>query len=131
MEDNGIKNVQIRESSVRHSTTASGWQARLRKNIPKWGAWCPDTSGGLETELSSDQYIQIDLLALKNITRIATQGREYNGGSQFVSKYLVSHSNEGRKWNYYYKHDDPRDTFNNKAKVDSSNFYSRGFSIRY
>ena len=111
MESGKINDSQITVSSVRPGTTASGEQARLRRNIPDWGAWCFDTSGGLESELRSDQFIQVDLLSLKNITEIATQGREYNGGTQLVWRYIVSYSRDGRTWNYY-KDDGARDTFN-------------------
>ena len=110
MENGKIKDSQITVSSVRPGTTASGEQARLRRNIPDWGAWCFDTSKGLKNELSSDQYIQVDLLVLTNITGIATQGREYNGGNQLVWRYIVSYSKDRRTWNYY-KEDGASATF--------------------
>ena len=113
MEDGRIKNSRIRVSSVRPSTTASGEQARLRKNIPPWGAWCPDTSGA--NKLSADEYIEVDLLAPTKITAIATQGREYNNANQLFRKYILSFSNDGRTWNFYNK-DDGSETFNG-AKV--------------
>ena len=101
METDKIKDSQITVTSIRPGTTASGEQARLRRNIPDWGAWCFDTSRGLKNTLSSDQYIQVDLLVLTNITGIATQGREYKGGNQVVWRYIVSYSRDGRTWNYY------------------------------
>ncbi len=89
MADRTIKDSQITTSSVQH--TAYGWQARLHQNIPNWGAWCPDVSGGSKTKRNYDQYIQIDLLKLTKITRIATQGREYAGGKEYVKDYKISY----------------------------------------
>ena len=115
MEDGRIKDSQIRVSGIRAGTTASGRQARLRKNIPDWGAWCPDTSGGSSSKLSSDQYIQIDLLTETKLTGIATQGREYNGAKGIFRRYVVSSSKDGRKW-IHYNQNDGGETFDG-AKV--------------
>ena len=99
MADGRIKDSQITVSSF--FKTAYGGQARLRQNIPMWGAWCPDVSGGKIREKNYDQYIQIDLLNLTKITRIATQGREYNGGTEWVQDYKLSYRKDGEVWYYY------------------------------
>ncbi len=112
MADRTIKDSQIKTSSVRR--TAYGWQARLRQNIPSWGAWCANTSGGSETKRNYDQYIQIDLLKLTKITGIATQGREYNGGIEYVKDYKISYSNDSLNWTFYRG----KDQAANETKVD-------------
>ena len=99
MANGRIKNSQITVSSF--LSTAYGWKARLHQNIPMWGAWCPDVSGGKIREKNYDQYIEIDLLNLTKITRIATQGRQYNGGTQWVMDYKLSYRRDGRVWNFY------------------------------
>jgi hypothetical protein len=99
MADSRIKDSQIKVSSVLR--TAYGGQARLRQNIPLWGAWCPDASGGKIREKNYDQYIQIDLLNLTKITRIATQGREYNGGTEMVKDYKIQYRKYGGVWYFY------------------------------
>ena len=101
MEDNRINDTQIMASSVRVNSTANGTHARLRQNITQWGAWCPDVSGGSRTELNYDQYIQIDLLTLTKISRIATQGREHAGGKEWVKYFQISYSRNDGVWNFY------------------------------
>ena len=106
MEDFRIKNSQITTSSVLDGTTAYGWQARLNQNIHGWGAWCPDGSGGKTTEKIYDQYIQIDLLKLTKITGIATQGRQYFGGREYVRDYKISYRRDGGVWYFYREKDE-------------------------
>ena len=112
MADRTIKDSQITTSGVLRE--AYGWQARLRQNIPSWGAWCANTSGGSETKRNYDQYIQIDLLKLTNITRIATQGREYSGGTEYVEDYRISYSKDNLNWIFYRG----KDQAANETKVD-------------
>ena len=112
MADRTIKDSQITTSSVHR--TAYGWQARLRQNIPNWGAWCVDVSVGSRTERNYDQYIQIDLLKLTNITRIATQGREHYGGKEYVKDYKISYSEDSLNWIFYRE----KDQASNETKVD-------------
>ncbi len=112
MADRTINDSQITTSSVLRS--AYGWQARLRQNIPPWGAWCPDISGGSRTKRNYDQYIQIDLLKLTNITGIATQGREHAGGEDYVKDYKISYSEDSLTWIFYRG----KDQASNETKVD-------------
>jgi hypothetical protein len=99
MADGRIKDSQITVSGF--LKTADGGQARLRQNIPDWGAWCVDVSGGKIRDKNYDQHIQIDLLNLTKITRIATQGREYNGGTERVKDYKLLYRKDGGQWHYY------------------------------
>ena len=103
MADGRIKDSQITVTSV--IGTAYGGQARLRQNIPDWGAWCANVSGGKMIENNYDQYIEIDLLNLTKITRIATQGREYNGGREIVKDYKISYRKDGGQWHFYRRKD--------------------------
>ena len=105
MADRRINDSQITTSSVLKTSSGhhppSGWQARLNRNIKSWGAWCPDISRGSETEKNYDQYIQIDLLHLTNITGIATQGRQHGKGTEYVRDYKISYKKDGGKWDFY------------------------------
>ena len=105
MEGFRIKDSQITTSSVLKGTTAYGWQTRLNQNIGDWGAWCPDGSGGKITERNYDQYIQIDLLNLTKITRIATQGRELSKARDYVKDYKISYRRDGGVWDFYREKD--------------------------
>ena len=101
MMDGRIKDSQITNSSVLEKRSPYGWQARLNQNIEPWAAWCPDNSGGKMNEKNYDQYIQIDLLNLTKITGIATQGREYLGGIEYVKDYKISYRRDGGIWYFY------------------------------
>ena len=102
MEDGRIKDSQITTSSVlKGPISPYGYKARLNQNIPPWGAWCPDVSGGKRNEKNYDQYIQIDLLNLTKITGIATQGRDFFGGKEYVRDYKISYERDGGVWNFY------------------------------
>ena len=111
MADGTIKNSQITTSSVLR--TAYGWQARLRQNIPVWGAWC--VARALSMGWNYDQYIEIDLLKLTKITGIATQGRKYNGGKDYVKNYKISYSEDSLNWIFYRE----KDQAANETKVDT------------
>ena len=113
MEDGRIKDSQITTSGVAGGTTARGWQARLNMNIPKYGAWCVNVSGGLKKYKNYDQYIQIDLVNLMTITGIATQGR--SKGKEHVKEYKISYSKDNLNW-IFYKEKDLMST--NKTKVN-------------
>ena len=105
MADHRIKDSQITTSSVLKGRSPHGWQARLNQNIPPWGAWCPDISGGKINETNYDQYIQIDLLTLTKITGIATQERQYLGGREYVKDYKIWYRRDGGIWNFYKEKD--------------------------
>jgi hypothetical protein len=103
MADGRIKDSQIRVSSL--LSTAYGGQARLRQNIPNWGAWCANVSGGKITTRNYDQYILIDLLNLTKITGIATQGRECNGGREWAKDYKLFFRKDDAPWYFYRRKD--------------------------
>ena len=100
MENKTIKDSQITVSSI-FDKLNSGKTARLRTNILNWGAWCPNITNAEKENIYYDEYIQIDLLHLTTITKVATQGRELAGGKQFVETYQISYSYDNRKWMYY------------------------------
>jgi hypothetical protein len=100
MEDGRIKDSQINVTGVLREE-AYGGQARLHQNIPYWGAWCPAVSGGSTCFRNYDQHILIDLLNLTKITGIATQGREYNTGTEKVKNYKLSYRKYGGVWHFY------------------------------
>ena len=100
MADGRIKNSHITVTRVHR--TAYGEQARLHQNIPEWGAWCVDVSRGLTYFRNYDQHIEIDLVNLTKITGIATQGREYNEGTEKVEDYKLSYRKDGGDyWHFY------------------------------
>ena len=105
MENKTIKDSQITVSSI-FDKLNSGKTARLRTNILNWGAWCPNITNAEKENIYYDEYIQIDLLHLTTITKVATQGREFLGGREFVKTYQISYSYDNRKWMYYRENSD-------------------------
>ena len=100
MADRSIKDWQITTSGVIKGNSSYGWQARLKQDIPQWGGWCLDNSGGKKDEKNYDQYIQIDLLSLTKVAGIATQGRECLGG-EYVRDYKIFYRRDGEAWDFY------------------------------
>ncbi|EDO29042.1 predicted protein, partial [Nematostella vectensis] len=47
------------------------------------------------------EYLQINLLVLKYITKVATQGKNEVGGSQWVTRYRLDYSQDGTNWLVY------------------------------
>ncbi|CAB4041251.1 Hypothetical predicted protein, partial [Paramuricea clavata] len=115
MADGRIKDSQITVSGF--LKTADGRQARLRQNIPNWGAWCVVVSEGRIREKNYDQYIEIDLLNLTKITGIATQGREFNGGSEWVKDYKIQYRKDGGIWYFYQGKDQAVKIFRGNTNV--------------
>eukprot|EP00794_Sanderia_malayensis_P000103 gene103-713_t len=76
MGSSAILQAQITASST-HSPALSPWHARLNH----YSAWCTS---------ESTPHLQVDLLTLKIITDIATQGR--HGNNQFVTAYNIGYS---------------------------------------
>ena len=74
------------------------------------GAWIPKVS-------SASEYLQIDLLEIRNISSILTQGRDASGCgcSEWVSEYTLSYSLCGGFWKEY--------KTDGIIKVDSSDYF--------
>ena len=116
MEDGRIKDSQITISGIARGTTAYGWLARLNRNTTLYGAWCVNVSAESRSDRNYDQYIQIDLLNLTTITGIATQGREYGGGTEYVKDYKISYSKDSLNW-IFYKEEDLMSTKKTKVNI--------------
>ncbi|XP_071615057.1 coagulation factor V [Heliangelus exortis] len=95
MQNGEIKNSQITASSVKASwfNTWSPSLARLSQE-GKVNAWRPKLN-------NKQQWLQIDLLTIKKITAIATQGVKSMSSENFVKTYLVLYSDEGSEWKSY------------------------------
>ena len=105
MQDGRIKDSQIKASSMIKGKSPFPRLARLNRNIPSWGGWCPDFTGGKMFEKNYDQYIEIDLVNLTEITGIATQGRSYSGGKEYAKDYKISYRKDGGEWDFFKKED--------------------------
>ncbi|KAM6310335.1 coagulation factor V [Aegotheles albertisi] len=114
MESGEIKNSQITASSVKTSwfNTWDSSLARLNQN-GKINAWRAKLN-------NKQQWLQIDLLTIKKITAIATQGTKSISAENFVKTYVIQYSNEGSEWKSY------TDDASSVAKVFLGNENSSG-----
>ena len=106
MENGGVLDEQITASSELNNSTA--YQGRLnahesvQRSTVKSGAWVAGTS-------DQSQWLQIDLFDEESlISRVATQGRNQDvswdlANSQWVERYKLQYSNDGRDFEYYYE----------------------------
>ena len=96
MESRAISDAQISASSEYDSKHAA-IQGRLnfQASDGKSGAWTAKNT-------DQNQWLQADLGNSKNITQLATQGR--NGNNQWVTSYKVEYSNNGVSFYCYQEH---------------------------
>ncbi|XP_032218392.2 venom prothrombin activator omicarin-C non-catalytic subunit isoform X2 [Nematostella vectensis] len=95
MQSGGIRDFQISSTSSK-SPMLSASAARLHNTVDMpntFGAWCADIT-------DTNQYLQIDLLTTVNLSAVASQGFDFAGG-QWVSRYTLSYSCDGRTWARY------------------------------
>ncbi|XP_027536906.1 coagulation factor V [Neopelma chrysocephalum] len=95
MENGEIKNTQITASSAKTSwfNTWDPSLARLNQK-GKMNAWRAKLN-------NNQQWLQIDLLTVKKITAIATQGVTSMSTENFVKTYVILYSDEGSEWKSY------------------------------
>ena len=89
MESGTIKSHQLSSN-----TNYKGWDAtngRLRN--PK--AWCGKSND------PTSEYFQIDLLRVRQVSAIATQGLEHLIRDYYVETYTIKYSYDGAMWFYY------------------------------
>ncbi|XP_048579786.1 lactadherin isoform X2 [Nematostella vectensis] len=100
METKSIADSQITASSF-VDFTWSPKDGRIRNSYNAgvtWGCWRPATA-------QAGEYLQVDLLAVKNINKVATQGQPYTSDqpnlTHWVTRYVLSYSLDGITWTTY------------------------------
>ena len=117
MESGAIADSQLTASSeynAYHSTKRSRLHTKEISALAR-GAWVSLTN-------DANQWLQIDVGKVLNVTHIATQGRNTYSPSQYVTKYKVQYSNDGQTFQFYKREGQPSD--------EVRNFYSFFFSPR-
>ncbi|XP_055964538.1 LOW QUALITY PROTEIN: coagulation factor V [Sorex fumeus] len=96
METGHIKDEQITASSFKKSWWGDYWKpARARLNAQgRVNAWQPKAN-------NHKQWLQIDLLKVKKITAIVTQGCTSLSSEMYVRSYTIQYSDQGVKWKPY------------------------------
>uniref|UniRef100_A0A8C6NS43 receptor protein-tyrosine kinase n=1 Tax=Nothobranchius furzeri TaxID=105023 RepID=A0A8C6NS43_NOTFU len=91
-----IQDEDISASSQWSDSTAARFGRLDSDNGDGDGAWCPDIVSESD-ELK--EYLQVDLLSLRFITLVGTQGRHADGmGNEFARRYRIKYSRDGRNW---------------------------------
>ena len=91
MEDGGIPDSRITASSELDHYHGSR-NARLNHLSPVTGSWSAKTN-------DLNQWIQADLVELKQVSGVVTQGRNAFG-QQWVTKFIVQCSDNSDIWSY-------------------------------
>ncbi|XP_068815645.1 coagulation factor V [Struthio camelus] len=95
MENGEIKNTQITASSAK-TTWFKVWEPFLARLglTGKINAWRAKSN-------NNQQWLQIDLLTIKKITAVATQGAKSMSSENFVKSYVILYSDQGSEWKSY------------------------------
>uniref|UniRef100_A0A8C7BTN7 Coagulation factor V n=1 Tax=Neovison vison TaxID=452646 RepID=A0A8C7BTN7_NEOVI len=96
MENGKIENKQITASSFKKSWWGDYWEPfRARLNAQgRVNAWQAKAN-------NNQQWLQIDLLTIKKITAIVTQGCKSLSAEMYVKSYSIQYSDQGMEWKPY------------------------------
>ena len=105
MESGEISDSQISASSeTDYNHAARQGRLNFKETSRKSGGWSAKSKDG-------QQWLQIDLLYQDTkVAGVATQGRHYStdwphgSHSQWVSKYMLQYSNDGKNFEYFKEH---------------------------
>lgn len=93
--DLGMESRKITKSQLSSNTNDDGWDAdkgRLRNSR----AWCSKSNN------PTSEYFQIDLLRVRHVSAIATQGvKAFLLYNYYVETYMIKYSYDGATWFYY------------------------------
>ncbi|XP_022415864.1 coagulation factor V isoform X1 [Delphinapterus leucas] len=129
MESGKIENKQITASSIKNSWWGDYWEpfiARLNAQ-GRVNAWQAKAN-------NNNQWLQIDLLKIKKITAIVTQGCKSLSSEMYVKSYTIQYSDQGVKWKPYREKSSLVDKIfegNNNIKGHAKNFFNPPIISRF
>ena len=89
----GLEDGRVQDSQLSSYTHDHGWDP-FKARLNSGSAWCSDTND------VNHEFLQIDLLNVQHISRIATQGvRSY--WSYYVITFVIEYSHDGTTWFTY------------------------------
>uniref|UniRef100_A0A669BB47 ferroxidase n=1 Tax=Oreochromis niloticus TaxID=8128 RepID=A0A669BB47_ORENI len=90
----GLESGSVKDGEITAINTRGYWEPHLARlnNQGKYNAWSTD---------KNSSFIQVDFQRPVVISQVATQGAKQMFYSQYVVKYLISYSNDRRKWIFY------------------------------
>ncbi|XP_030890818.1 coagulation factor V [Leptonychotes weddellii] len=129
MESGKIENKQITASSFKKSWWGDYWEpfcARLNAQ-GRVNAWQAKAN-------NNKQWLQIDLLKIKKITAIVTQGCKSLSSEMYVKSYSIHYSDQGMEWKPYRQKSSMVDKIfkgNNNIKGHVKNFFNPPIISRF
>ncbi|XP_060152612.1 coagulation factor V isoform X2 [Globicephala melas] len=129
MESGKIENKQITASSIKNSWWGDYWEPFLaRLNAQgRVNAWQAKAN-------NNNQWLQIDLLKIKKITAIVTQGCKSLSSEMYVKSYTIQYSDQGVEWKPYREKSSLVDKIfegNNNIKGHAKNFFNPPIISRF
>ncbi|KAM7336184.1 hypothetical protein ACRRTK_004677 [Alexandromys fortis] len=129
LEDGRIENKQITASSFKKSWWGDYWEpSRARLNAQgRVNAWQAKAN-------NNKQWLQIDLLKIKKITAIVTQGCKSLSSEMYVKSYSIQYSDQGMEWKPYRQKSSMVDKIfegNSNTKGQMKNFFNPPIISRF
>ncbi|XP_070624220.1 coagulation factor V isoform X1 [Bos indicus] len=129
MESGKIENKQITASSFKKSWWGNYWEPFLaRLNAQgRVNAWQAKAN-------NNNQWLQIDLLKIKKITAIVTQGCKSLSSEMYVKSYTIHYSDQGTDWKPYREKSSMVDKIfegNNNVRGHVKNFFNPPIISRF
>ncbi|XP_048213738.1 coagulation factor V [Perognathus longimembris pacificus] len=129
MENGQIENKQITASSFKKPWWGDYWQpSRARLNAQgRVNAWQAKAN-------NNKQWLQIDLLKIKKITAIVTQGCKSLSSEMYVKSYSIHYSDQGVEWKPYRQKSSMVDKIfegNSNSKGHVKNFFKPPIISRF
>ena len=90
----GLEDGRVQDSQLSSYTHEHGWDP-FKARLNKGGAWCSDTND------VNHEFLQIDLLKVQHVSRIATQGVRSYLRSYYVITFVIEYSYDGTTWFIY------------------------------
>ena len=98
----GLKDGSVQDYQFSSYTYRTGWNP-FKARLNQGGAWCSDTND------VNHEFLEIDLLNVQHISRIATQGVHDSYPpwfSNYVETFVIEYSYDGTTWFTYKGSDD-------------------------
>ncbi|KAI5127395.1 Coagulation Factor V [Manis pentadactyla] len=129
MESGKIENKQISASSFRKSWWGDYWEPfRARLNAQgRVNAWQAKSN-------NNKQWLQIDLLKIKKVTAIVTQGCKSLSSEMYVKSFAIHYSDQGVEWKPYRERPSMTDKIfegNDNTKGHVKNFFNPPIISRF
>ncbi|XP_021054295.1 coagulation factor V [Mus pahari] len=129
LEDGRIQNKQITASSFKKSWWGDYWEPSLaRLNAQgRVNAWQAKAN-------NNKQWLQVDLLKIKKVTAIVTQGCKSLSSEMYVKSYSIQYSDQGVAWKPYRQKSSMVDKIfegNSNTKGHMKNFFNPPIISRF